>query len=226
MGMCDDIRDEQDSLEREQAGLPDVSTLWYGCEDTASRNYDWSRGYGENWTSYEAVEVECEGGTVENDEGEDVPCTFTGTVVVSSGCWECPECDEQHDGDSAEGPMMNYCYALPDHASIDSDDAAKLAGTCLCLVNFHGEDEDGIELPTWALALTGGGMDLSWDIAEAHMRLGYMPPSFVCNLPNYAGSNYSDPLKLWIIAGCRRTGEAIRNHGQDIIDRLERLTAP
>lgn len=208
--------------------LPDVDRLMYGCEDEKSRNYDWSRGYGEEWTAYEAVEVECVGGTVEGDgyETEDRPCTFSGVVVISSGFWDCPECGEQHDCDSADGPMMNYYYPLPDYR-IDTDDAVKLAGVCLCLVHFHGNgsDEDGIELPTYALALTGGGMDLSWDIAEAHMRLGYMPPAFVCDLPNFAGSNNADPLKAWIIAGCKRTGESIRDQGQRIIDRLDRLTA-
>lgn len=229
----------------------EVDSLWYGCEDSASRDYDWSKGYGETFTAYEPLEgaectgeAECQacddgevdqhdeaGSTVPCDECNGtgkVPCDWTGTAVARSGCWACPQCDEEHETDGAEGPMMNYYYPLPSHGSFSESDAAKLEGLPLCLVNFHEQYGDHYEgdsdLPEWALALTGGGMDLSWQIAEAHMRLGYMPPLFTCNLPRMAGMDYTSPLNAWIIAGCKRSAEAVRNNGQSMMDRLDELT--
>lgn len=200
--------------------LPHVENLWHGCEGNESRDIDWSAGYGENWTSYESHEVECEESTVYDEEkGKDVPCTFKGAAVMWNGCWTCPVCDTEHDTESYDdGPMMSYYYPLPD-GDVSSEDALKLAHLPLCLVNFHGSDNE--DRPEWALALTGGGMDLSWQIAEAHMQLGYMPPAFVCNLPRMAGMDLDSPVNAWIVAGCKRTGEALMLQGQRIISRLE-----
>lgn len=239
------------STDTHTESLPDVDSLWYGCEDSKSREYDWSRGYGEEWTSYEATEVACTGGTVDCDQcdggevdqhdGSSVPCevcegtgerpcTFEGAAVVRSGYWTCPECEQDHDSDSCEGPMMNYYYPLPDHADIDPAAAAlKLAHLPLCVVSFqqdgYGWSDAAVDgdLPAYALALTGGGMDLSWQIAEAHMRLGYMPPAFACDLPNFAGMDTASPVNAWIIAGCRRTARAIMQQGERIIEKMDRL---
>lgn len=229
--------------------LPDVDSLWFGCEDVQAREFDWSRGYGENWTSYQGVYVECEstieceacdGGVVDQHvEGMppipceecsgsgSIPCGFQGDVVPSCGGWECPRCGEQGETDQDEGPMMNYFYALPDHARIDPTTAAeRIAHLPLCVIEFtkYGEDVDD-SLPNYALALTGGGMDLSWQIAEAHMRLGYLPPATYCDLPNFAGMDTASPVNAWIIAGCRRTAEAHIARGRRMIERLDRLTA-
>lgn len=89
--------------------------------------------------------------------------------------------------DSAEGPMMNYFYVLEEgrywSRSVDlAEWAAKLDGLPLCAVTV-GEDA--------GLALTGGGMDLSWEIAEAHLRLGYRPPQWL-RLPEMGGRGRSE----------------------------------
>jgi hypothetical protein len=77
--------------------------------------------------------------------------------------------------DRDNGPMMGCCYPLPKpHCGLsdtwgwNTDDASKLDDLPLCIVEF---DTD-----TYGLALTGGGMDLSWEICEAFMRLRFLPP--------------------------------------------------
>src|SRR5204862_260320 len=77
--------------------------------------------------------------------------------------------------DQAEGPMMNSFYLLeeggPYGRTPDLDAwAAELDGLPLCAVQLAGD---------YGLALTGGGMDLSWEIAEAHLRLGYRVPTWI-----------------------------------------------
>lgn len=225
-----------------------VDSLWFGCEDAQSREYDWSENF-ERYTAYEAVDfdcqnkVECEacdGGEVDQHEegvhpepceecdgtGE-VTCSHDGPAVAHNGLVECPECGNGDDCESADGPMMNYVWPLPDHASLDSDDALKLAGVSLCLVHFdqsyNSYSEPDPSLPEWGLALTGGGMDLSWDIAEAYCLLGYLPPVNVCRLPRFAGSDYTDPRRVWVMDACKRSLQAVRDHAQAGMDYLDNL---
>lgn len=121
----------------------------------------------------------------------------------------CPDCETVYpDGEPGDGcrnclidnggysyldargddPIMNYYYPLPAFNSEPEQAQEKLAGLCLTLVHMtnceHEADGEG-----YALALTGGGMDLSWDICEAYLRLGYAPPLHFAHLPNFAGQN-------------------------------------
>lgn len=115
-----------------------------------------------------------------------------------------------------EGPMMNYYYGLPGFQPSDpQEEAGKLDGLPLCLVCLSEEmDLDSIDNgPIYALALTGGGMDLTWEIAEGYMRLGYLPPLHFCNLPSFAGMKYSERV-CWILAGCKRSCKIARIHAQ------------
>lgn len=94
------------------------------------------------------------------------------------GSARCPECGEWVEYDN-EGPMVNYRYPVGgltvSQAQAAVDDGA-LAGLPLCLVEYDGEP---------FLALTGGGMDLSWEICQAYVNLGYLPPvAFCSDLPN------------------------------------------
>lgn len=150
-----------------------------------------------------------DGGEVDVDSIECLECEGTG----SAGDEDDPDVDECKDcagtGNQAklteddiqalndidgpeyhgsEGPMMNYRYPVE---GADSDDvgtyrhrmdaieaAYVLRGVPLCVVEY----DDGI-----ALALTGGGMDLSYEICEAFTLLGYYPPTAFCDLPHMAG---------------------------------------
>lgn len=91
----------------------------------------------------------------------------------------------------SEGPMMNYWYSLGDsrndysgariggwnHTADEIGTAYKLRDVSLCLVEVDG---------TFGLALTGGGMDLTWQIVEAHTLLGYLPPAKFCRPPGFS----------------------------------------
>lgn len=82
----------------------------------------------------------------------------------------------------AEGPMMNYWYPVD---SIDDDADAEvaavaIAGLPLCVVMVGG---------SYGLALTGGGMDLSWDICRAYIATGNLPPVHFADLPSFAGGH-------------------------------------
>jgi len=102
-----------------------------------------------------------------------------------------------------EQPLMNFFYPLPGFEEImkwnswsEIQIAKELARTVpLCLVTQNGE---------YGLALTGGGMDLSWEICEAYIRCGYLPPLHFCKLPRLAGQRLT-PTKRKIIACCRES---------------------
>lgn len=111
-------------------------------------------------------------------------------------------------------PMMNYYYPLPDERRYDEDDAKAIQHLNLCLVEFV---EDG----TYALALTGGGMDLSWDICEGFIRLGYYPPVHF-RLPNMAGTP-NDKHHLTIIQACIKGREIVKQWMDNDIRDFESL---
>ncbi len=51
-------------------------------------------------------------------------------------------------------------------------------------------------------------MDLSWEICEAYLRLGYLPPLYFCMLPARADRG-SSPVDIWITTGCKKTAQAM-----------------
>jgi hypothetical protein len=113
-----------------------------------------------------------------------------------------------------EGPMMNYRYDVDSRRVGGAREAAKaLARLPMCLVVFPGDDE--------YLALTGGGMDYSWEICEAYMRLGYLPPAHFIELPSMAGKSMNDPVDAWVIAGCMRTAEVQMGWAENRLERLK-----
>lgn len=126
-------------------------------------------------------------------------CDDCGEIVTGSGYVE-HECPGDGGGISGEfreilleGPMMNYAYPLPDFPEALNVEA--LADLPLCLVNIAGSR---------FLALTGGGMDLSWEICEAFMRLGFSPPAhFARDLPAMAfGDDGGSDRRREIVAAC------------------------
>jgi hypothetical protein len=97
----------------------------------------------------------------------------------------------------SEGPMMNYWYKVDlSKVGDDPEEAARLiADIPLCVVQVQGE---------YGLALTSGGMDLSWEICEAYTRLGQLPPVHFCDLPRMAGRGTS-ARDRYIVAACRES---------------------
>lgn len=120
----------------------------------------------------------------------------------------------------AEGPMMNYWYSLGDvrsgygaaqiggwnHTADEIDTAYKLRHVSLCLVEV---DE------TFGLALTGGGMDLTWQIVEAYTLLGYLPPAKFCRPPGFKTTDED-----YLVAAMHRTLTALVERYQRDADYL------
>jgi hypothetical protein len=113
--------------------------------------------------------------------------------------------DEERDDYDKFTPMMNYIYPLPRLARPDKAAQQMIRDTACVVVRIR----EGGEWQTF-LALAGGGMDLSWDICEAYMLLGYLPPAhFAADLPAYAGMTLGGKTS-WILAGCRRSLQVVK----------------
>lgn len=89
--------------------------------------------------------------------------------------WEVPLVASEEDED-AYMPMMNYMYPLGESFEVPDDFRAKLVNTTI----IQMDDE-------YFLALTGGGMDMTWEICESFINLGYYPPVHFCRLPAISG---------------------------------------
>lgn len=120
--------------------------------------------------------------------------------------------DARQDYEESGAPMMNYYYPLGRY--VPGEDPAVLAGTCCSLVHLPDED-------IYALVLNGGGMDLSWEIALAHIRLGYLPPAWV-SLPQQAG--YPKQAKL-IMAACALSQRILEAYAKCGLNHLQRVRA-
>jgi hypothetical protein len=169
---------------KEENNLPGVEAL--SCEDllVTPAMADWSNGLFESWEYFESNRCEhCE------------------EPVVSGGE---PHCDVDSESEckgyvpGCEGPMMNFFYACT--TDIDPEQAAlAIVDLPLCVVVLEGKT---------GLALTGGGMDLNWEICEAYMRLGQLPPVHFADLPGIAGRGKSERDK-WVLRGCLRSLEVV-----------------
>jgi hypothetical protein len=171
----------------EQIVIKDLST---DALDMKPEDYDWSEGYPEEWDYMEAPSCpEC-----------DSYCRW------HQHEWQCRnrECDnfgnevDPHEN-YCEGPMMNYHYPLPETHMGGFEMADAIRDLPLCVVNWMNEDG-------YSLALTGGGMDLSWQICEAFMRLGFLPPVHFADLPGMAGTG-DRPDERKVVKACVRSLE-------------------
>jgi hypothetical protein len=143
-------------------------------------NADWTKGYGETWEYTEASHCsECNAVVIgrEGDRHRDVDSDSTCLGSLSG-----------------EGPMMSYWYPVEID---DKEEAARaLVDLPVCVVEVDGQT---------GLALTGGGMDLSWDICEAFVVLGYLPPLHFCDLPGMAGKNPDSARNRRTVAACLKS---------------------
>jgi hypothetical protein len=210
------------------------------CIDVKPQDYSWDSDlnldYGmadesNGWRCWEYRQpTDGDEATCENCE---TPIVYVGltdtwlhTVLIEQGSTCADSCDDDNSAPFAipdrewqeegnDGPIMSYWYPCP---ITDPEGAAQIiADLPLCVVEVNGE---------MGLALTGGGMDLSWEICAAYIRLGFYPPfHFAANLPKMA-QTLSDERRLvinaalqscvimagWAERGMRRIAEVIRWH--------------
>lgn len=118
-------------------------------------------------------------------------------------------------------PMMNFYW--PIHLPYGADPATIAAridawAGCVTLIDLS-DMETG---PDYALALSGGGMDLSGNLAAAYVAAGVVPPlDLLRNLANYAdggyGLNVGDEPSRLILAAMDRAA----SHLRDMADRMQ-----
>lgn len=105
-------------------------------------------------------------------------------------------------------PVMNYVYPLP-LRDVPDDWTNLVINTTIVLI--AGEPH---------LALTGGGMDFSWEIVESYLRLGFFPPAHFCDLPPMAGRGTSENDRA-IIRACRESLAIRARWAKHAIERLD-----
>lgn len=167
--------------------------------------------FGDDWQELEVLECEkCHAqvvgdftnsnsshGDYDDYSGED-PADCDGTLIGS------------------DGPMMNFIYPLPGIELTEAYKAAKkIDGLNLCIIWQPMMEKCG-------MALTGAGMDFFWEICEAYMRLGYVPPyHFANDMPCMA-----EPLtetKRWVIEGCRESIRTMQLRAERAMQRLDEV---
>lgn len=182
------------------------------CDSISAQpiDMDWSQGgpgsergeFDESWESWETAECE-ECGAV---------------LVLNAG--QGNERHREYDGgkclghvSSADGPMMNYAYPLPHSKDRDPEELARaIKDLPLCVVKLPDSEN-------YHLALTGGGMDLSWEICEAYIRCGYYPPTHYADLPRICGRGES-PQDRSTLARCRDSFRISRRWASNALNNL------
>jgi len=185
--------------------------------DSKSRQVDWQEALGEDMEGWQAFELE------ECEECER-------SLIVSSHCGQDehrhvqPEIEDE-DGNEVEnecmgtvsyfeGPMMNYFHPCELRGLSNEEAAEAIAHLPLCVVEF-ADGERGF-------ALTGGGMDLSWEICDAYISCGYLPPFASCDLPDMSGKG-REPRTQLILAACQRSAEILEGWANRRGDSLAKM---
>ena len=115
--------------------------------------------------------------------------------------------DDEYENESFF-PLMNYRYLLPNFTPDESD---KEKMSC-CTIVYDRESEE------YYLALTGGGMDLSAEICQTYVNLGYYPPVHFSELPRMSGFGENESDKK-LIAICN---EGMRIASNWLLNSIER----
>ncbi len=130
--------------------------------------------------------------------------------------WEIPF---EHKDSDEYCPMTNYAYLLPEEFKKDMDgkDIKKLVDECSGVTLVYL-----ICLERYALALTGCGMDHSWEICEAYVNFGYLPPIHFCDLPELAGIK-PDEKTQGLIDACKKSLEISSTYNYCLKERLDSM---
>jgi len=186
----------------EDTGLEDLS---YAATSLQPQDASWE-GYPETFEYFQSVRSDS------YPDVEEGVLVYPGDQDLASHLFE--EC---------QGPMMNSVTELPPtwgsrpYQKFDSieEAAAHLYDLPLCIVEFFGE-----KLFEYGLALTGGGMDFSWEVCEAYIRLGHLPPTHFARLPDMANRGNSERDRK-IIAACKMSFRGQRDRAEQGLRDLE-----
>ena len=96
-------------------------------------------------------------------------------------------------------PIYNYLYPLPENFECDTTKIKEKLNN-MTLIENEGY---------FYLALTGCGMDMTWEIAETYINLGLYPPIAFCELPAMAGRGESTKDKM-IVERCNESLETAK----------------
>jgi hypothetical protein len=111
--------------------------------------------------------------------------------------WDFPQPSEWDEPDEELMPFMNYAWPLPGFdRSLNDTNQFFVDNMASVMVGIHQDlppDRDTF------LFLTGGGYDLSWDIAFGHMGAGFLPPSSI-RLSRFCDTRPTR-LNQWIVRG-------------------------
>lgn len=186
-----------------------------------SRTVDWGTI---SWVSSEAAKCDhCGEVCIDNEDG-----TFS-----HSDCQACGKCEVGHffcdahkarsggcNGQpfgSAEGPLMNYFYPCEWQRDLSMEEAAKaIVGLPLCVVEVDDQER--------GFALTGGGMDYSWEICLGYIKLGHLPPvSYILHssMPHLA--RVMGPAELAVVNGLRASLVVSRRNAKNALNELVTL---
>ncbi len=106
--------------------------------------------------------------------------------------------------------IFNFVWPIPDY------DGRSWRGKTPCMAVY-----DVKIINSFALALMGGGMDFSWEIAESYINLGYYPPyEIATNFPRMAGRGESENDKR-ILMGIRCSLEAVYARSKNYLERFD-----
>lgn len=117
-------------------------------------------------------------------------------------------------------PVMNYVWPCEMPYGTSKEKAAQLiaehgGSTCLVSCEIGGESFVGI-------ALTGGGMNLSHDIAAAYVCCGHTPPLAVLDDALSQIREMSAPVRPLVVKAAERTVESLRWTAASLEQRVER----
>lgn len=153
-------------------------------------------------THYDVVEAWIR--VVDDSKDADDPKRWTVCEMEDDGAEVC------HGRLETSGPpVFNYGYPLPDR--LDTDAAAE------ALVDLPMVVVEDCDTGDKYLVLSGGGMDMSWEIAASFLALGYRPPAHL-DLPAMAGYTLTkerrrildaciqshEIARRWMVSGTRR----------------------
>jgi len=184
--------------------------LSYEMVDAKPQDFDFGEGYGERWELWQPPF-----GSMSKDE----ILKYLEYAVGKNYMDEYKDKNKEELEDDAyelyreqEEPMMNYIYPLGQNFRPEDDSWKKLNNTTI--VEIDGE---------YYLALTGGGMDMTWQIAESYINLGYYPPAHYCRLPRMAGKDYKSEKNQRIITACKESLDTVSTWALNNKEELERL---